>query len=289
MELTDFIKIALPVSLALIMLSMGLTLRIVDFQHVIGGKSRKAFLIGIALQMLFVPVLAFLLLQLFELDPLLSVGLMVLSFSPGGTTSNLFSYMAKGDVALSVALTAVAAIITPFSIPIFTEIALQILLDDNREVTIPVMLTMKRLLVVTVIPLLIGMTWKYFNEVVAQRIHYYLHRFSALLFVLVIMLIIIQQWEILPSFLRDVGVLCIFMIIIAMIISYVISRLFELNNAQQKTISIEVGMQNGGMALIVTQTVLQNTTMSIVPVIYGLLMLLPVLVIVVTSWLGHRT
>ncbi len=283
MELTELIKIALPVSLALIMLSMGLTLKLEDFQRVIFGETRKAFTIGFTLQMLFVPLLALLLLQIFELNPLLAVGLMVLSFSPGGTTSNLFSYMAKGDVALSVTLTGMAAVITPFTIPVLTEMTLQMQLGESRDVSIPVLLTMKRLIIVTVMPLAIGMVWRYFYTQNATRVHYFLHRFSTILFLLVILTIIKQQSDLLPFFLQEVGFICLLMMIAAMGIAYIISRLFGVDIAQQKTISIEVGMQHGGMALIVTQTVLENTTMSIVPVIYGLLMLIPVVLVVLFS------
>lgn len=118
MELDTFIQIGLPVSLGLIMLSMGVMLKTADFRLI--AKHPKAFFIGLSAQMLLVPLLALLLLQIFKLPPLLAMGLLILSFSPGGTTSNLFSYMAKGDVALSIALTTVASFVTPFSIPLLT-------------------------------------------------------------------------------------------------------------------------------------------------------------------------
>ncbi len=150
MELDIFIKIGLPVSLSLIMLSMGLILKVDDFKQVLSFP--KAFVIGLSAQMLLVPLLALILLQVFKLPPLLAVGLLVLSFSPGGTTSNLFSYLAKGDVALSIALTATASLITPFTIPFLTEMALQFSMGENKEIVIPIGLTMKRLFLVTVVP-----------------------------------------------------------------------------------------------------------------------------------------
>ena len=281
MELANFINIGLPVSLALIMLSMGLKLHPSDFQQV--AIKPKAFLLGLSAQMLIVPLLALLILQIFHLPPLLAVGLMVLSFCPGGTTSNLFSYMARGDVALSVALTAVASLITPFTIPLLTEAALQMQLGDNRDVSIPVLLTMKRLLLVTVIPLICGLLWNLFHPASAKRAHPLLHRFSASLFLLVIVSIIIQQWGKLPTFLAEVGVVSLVMITAAMFAGYSLAKIAGLNSRQNKTIAIEVGMQNGGMALIVTQGVLHNTTMSIVPIIYGLLMLIPAIAVVLLS------
>ncbi len=284
MELAKLISIGLPVSLALIMLSMGLKLHVGDFKQV--AIKPKAFVLGLSAQMVFVPLIALLLIQIFQLPPLLAVGLMVLSFSPGGTTSNLFSYMAKGDVALSVALTAVASLITPFTIPLFTEAILQMQLGDNREISIPIILTMKRLLLVTVAPLLIGILWHLFYPASAKWVHPILHRFATSLFLLVIISIIIQQWDKLPTFLAEVGLISLVMILLAMLAGYLLARIAGLGNRQKKTITIEVGMQNGGMALIVTQGVLHNPTMSIVPVIYGLLMLIPAMGIILLSRRG---
>lgn len=281
MELDTFIKIGLPVSLGLIMLSMGMLLRTADFQQV--AKHPKAFFIGISAQMIILPLLALALLQVFKLPPLLAVGLLILSFSPGGTTSNLFSYMAKGDVALSIALTAVASFITPFSIPFLTEIAINMQLGESDKIVIPIGLTMKRLLVVTILPVVIGMSLRFFKSDWADKIQPVIHRISVVLFFAVIFSMIFTQWNKMPEFLNQVGLIVMVMIILAMLIGYVLARLGKLNTKQTKTLAIEIGMQNGGMALIVTQAVLNNPTMSIVPVIYGLLMLIPILIFVKIS------
>jgi BASS family bile acid:Na+ symporter len=276
MELDIFIKIGLPVSLSLIMLSMGLILKVDDFKQVLSFP--KAFVIGLSAQMLLVPLLALILLQVFKLPPLLAVGLLVLSFSPGGTTSNLFSYLAKGDVALSIALTATASLITPFTIPFLTEIALQFSMGENKEIVIPISLTMKRLFLVTVVPVLLGMSVKFLKPHWAETIQPFVNKLSVILFLTIIFSIIVDQWNLIPEFLNQVGLVITVMIILAMLSGYLLSRLSGLSASQVKTTTIEVGMQNGGMALIVTQGVLQNSTMSIVPVIYGLIMLIPVTV-----------
>lgn len=278
MELEIFIQIGLPVSLGLIMLSMGMLLKTNDFHIVI--KHPKALFIGLSAQMLLVPLLALFLLQIFKLPPLLAVGLLILSFSPGGTTSNLFSYLAKGDVALSIALTTVASFITPFTIPLLTEIAINSQLSENKDIVIPVGLTMKRLLIVTLLPVIIGMALHALKPVLTDKVQPLLHRLSVILFLVVILSIIISQWSKMPEFLSQVGIIISLMIIIAMSLGFYIAKLVKLPNQQIKTISIEVGMQNGGMALIVTQGVLNNPSMSIVPVIYGLIMLVPISIFV---------
>lgn len=281
MELDTFIQIGLPLSLGLIMLSMGMMLKTTDFQLV--SQHPKAFFIGLFAQMILVPLLALLLLQIFKLPPLLAVGLLILSFSPGGTTSNLFSYMAKGDVALSIALTTAASFITPFSIPFLTELAISMQLGENQDIVIPIGLTMKRLFIVTLLPVIIGMLWRIFKPALADKIQPLIHRVSVVLFLAVIFSMIISQWDNMPTFLSQVGIIVTIMIVMAMLIGYYSAKLTGLTPQQVKTLSIEVGMQNGGMALIVTQGVLNNPTMSIVPVIYGLLMLIPVLIFVKIS------
>lgn len=281
MNLELFITMGLPVSLGLIMLSMGLTLKGRDFQAVI--KEPKAFMVGLSAQMLLVPLLAIILLHLFELPPILAVGLLILSFSPGGTTSNLFSYMAKGDVALSIALTAVASFITPFSIPLLTELALRSQLGENAEVVIPIGLTMKRLFVVTIVPVVLGMTLRHIKPSWAEKIQPLIHKFAVSLFLAVIFSMIYKLSGKMPKQLPEIATITSVMIVLAMLSGFIISKLARLNPRQIKTNTIEVGMQNGGMALIVTQGVLHNPQMSVVPVIYGLIMLIPIIIYVLIS------
>ncbi len=281
MKLEIFIQIGLPISLGLIMLSMGLILKIDNFQQL--SKHPKAFFIGLSAQMLLVPLLALLLLQVFKLPPLLAVGLLILSFSPGGTTSNLFSYMAKGDVALSIALTTAASFITPFSIPFLTELALQSQMGENTNIVIPVGLTIKRLIIVTIIPVVLGMAFRYFKNTWADKIQPFIHKIAIILFLTVIFSMIFKLSNKMPEFLPQVATISSIMIIIALLMGYNIAKLTGLNSQQIKTISIEVGMQNGGMALIVTQGVLNNPSMSMVPIIYGLIMLIPVILFVLIS------
>lgn len=281
MELDTFIKIGLPVSLGLIMLSMGLTLRGKDFQAVL--QQPKAFVVGLSAQMVLVPLLALLLLQFFKLPPVLAIGLLILSFSPGGTTSNLFSYLAKGDVALSIALTAVTSFITPFTIPFLTELALQTHLGENTDIVIPIALTMKRLLIVTIVPVTIGMLLRTFKSNWADPIQPFIHKIAISLFLAVILSMTYKLLGKMPSYLPQLATVTSIMILLAMILGFATAKLAGLNNKQIKTNTIEIGMQNGGMALIVTQSVLNNPKMSVVPVIYGLIMLIPVIIFVVLN------
>lgn len=281
MELAGFIQIGLPLSLALIMLGMGMTLTLDDFRRV--AVAPRAFGIGFAAQMVLVPLVALAMVRLFGLPPLLAVGLMVLGFCPGGTTSNLFSYLARADVALSISLTAIASLVTPFTIPLLTELSLAAFLGSGREISIPVGQTMLRLFAITFLPVAAGMAWRARFPVSAARRQPWVHRLSVTLFLAVIGAIVLMQWQRMPTFLEQAGVVSLAMIVTAMAAGWLLSRLGGLGAPQVRTVTIEVGMQNGGMALVVTQGVLQNPTMSIVPVIYGLLMLIPVILFVLWS------
>ena len=136
---------------------------------------------------------------------------------------------------------------------------------------------------VTILPVVIGMSWRVFKPALAGKMQPFIHRIAVALFLAVIFSMIISQWNKMPEFLSQVGIIVTVMIILAMLTGYYLAKLMRLGPQQVKTLSIEVGMQNGGMALIVTQGVLQSQAMSIVPVIYGLIMLIPVILFVMVS------
>ncbi len=274
MELNQFIQIGLPASLALIMLSLGLTISLPDFTRQLSRP--RATLVGLSAQMLLVPILALGIVSIFKLPPPLAAGLMILSFCPGGVTSNWFSHMAKANVPLSITLTVVASLITPFTIPVLSELALQNIMGDTREIHIPLGLTMVRLFIISVLPVVIGMTVRARFEGFSVRWQPLVYRFATSLFMGVIAGIVFQQWERLPGLLAQSGMASMSMILAGMALGIIIARMAQLGQKDTRTIAIEVGMQNGGMALVVTQNVLQSAELSVVPVIYGLIMLIPI-------------
>ncbi len=286
MELAPIIRIGLPIALFMVMLGMGMTLSIADFRRV--ATQPRAFGLGMGVQFLLLPLLAVVLIQLFKLPPELAVGLLVLSFCPSGTTSNLFSYLARADVALSISLTAVASVLTPFTVPLLTRWVLEWQLGAAQPVPFPVLKTMMQLAVVVLIPVVVGMVWKHRAPRGCDRWQPKVHGFSVLLFVAVIVAMVVDLRSQLPEFFALTGMVCVTMILAAMSLGWVAAKLGRLDLAQTKTISIEVGMQHGGMALVVTQGVLANPTMSIVPVMYGLLMLIPILALVASVRIHER-
>ncbi len=278
MEVTG---IALPLALFLIMLSMGMTLERGDFERV--GKQRKAFLIGMASQMLLPPAIAVCLAVAFALPPEFAVGLLILSFCPSGTISNLFSYLCRADVALSISLTAAASVITPFTIPLLTEALLAWQLGAERQVAFPVVKTMFQLAAVVLLPVMLGMLWRKSYRLTCRRWQPRLQRISVGLFTLVVVAIVVDLGADLSAHLADAGAVCMALVLSAMLLGYLDARHAGLDQRQVRTISIEVGMQHGGMALVVTQGVLMNSTMSVVPVTYGLLMLIPAVLMAINT------
>ena len=286
MELAPLVQVALPVALFLVMLGMGMTLRLLDFRRLVGAP--RAFALGLGAQFLALPLLAMIIVVGFELPPELAVGLLVLSFCPSGTTSNLFSYLARADVALSISLTAVSSVVTPFTVPLLTRFALEWQLGAERSIDFPVAKTMLQLAVVVLLPLAVGMIWNERRPVACGRWQPFVHRLSVALFGAVILAMVVDLWEPMPEFLAAAGAACIAMIVSALVLGWSLASLAGLDPRQVKTVSIEVGMQHGGMALVVTQGVLASATMSIVPVLYGLLMLIPILILVVAVRIRGR-
>lgn len=277
-DLAPFIAAGLPLALFLIMLSMGLTLRAADFRWVLAAP--RAFALGLSLQLLLLPPLAALICLLAGLPPALAVGLMILSACPGGTTSNLFSHLARADLPLSIALTAVAGLITPFTLPWVAQWALNWQFGASVAVQLPLGQAIGRLALVAILPVLLGVLWHQYRPAAAERWQRRLQPVAVALFVAVIASIIVHHWAHIPGYWAAAGVACLAMILLALFSGGLLARLSGLELRQQRTIAIEVGMQNGGTALLVTQGLLGSGEMSSVPLLYGVLMLGPVLLLV---------
>jgi BASS family bile acid:Na+ symporter len=279
MELSGLLRAGLPLALCLIMLGMGMTLERADFERVV--KHGRAFVVGILSQFALPPLLAVCLLLAFSLPPEFALGLLVLSFCPSGTTSNLFSYLSGADVALSISLTTATSLITPFSVPLLTELSLAWQFGAQQAVPFPVLETMLQLAAIVLLPVAAGMAWRARKPAACARWQPRLHRLSLVLFACVIAAIIFEQSDELAANLATAGTVCLALVLAAMLLGWQVARLAGLAPRQVKTISIEVGLQHGGMALVVTQGVLHNAAMSVIPLVYGLLMLLPVIALAV--------
>jgi BASS family bile acid:Na+ symporter len=271
MQQTFLAKVVLPAALFLIMLGMGLSLVPDDFRRVL--KAPKAAAIGIACQMILLPLVGLGVVHLIAMDePALAVGLMVLTFCPGGTTSNMLSYLARGDVALSISLTAVVSLLTPFTIPLLTAASMSHLMGSAKAIEMPLVKTILVLLVITVIPVAIGMAIHKKWPGAAKKADKPVKVLSMVFLFGIIGALVKQNAAELPGFFAQTGAATLVLNVTTMTLGFVIARMAGLNHRQQVTIGMEVGIQNGTTALMVTGTLLGNATMTIAPAIYSLIM-----------------
>lgn len=271
-------KIYLGIALMIVMVGMGLSLTLSDFKRVL--LYPKAVFIGLINQMVLLPLIGFLLLSVFQIRPELAVGLMVLAVCPGGPTSNLITHLCKGDIALSVTLTAMSSILTLFTIPVLLDWNLNYFMGSSSTIEIDRFSVFKDLLLVVLVPVAIGIAINRFKPAFATKMEKPVKIASALiLMVLIIGLCVKENDKILPYF-GEVGLITLALNIISLLAGYTTSRIFKLSNAQGLTISIETGIQNGTLAIAICLGILKNSDFAIPPAVYSLIMFLTAFVLI---------
>lgn len=268
--LLNLIQIGLPVALILIMVGVGLGLTPADFRQVF--RQPRGFLIGAFCQMALLPLVAMAIIELTGLHGETAIGLFILALCPGGTTSNLYSLLARADVGLSVSLTAVIGFITPFTIPLLGMWAINHYSDAGNHFELPLVKTWLQLIVITVLPVLVGMALRAKWPVFARRTEPMMTRFSALVLALVILSIGLSLGDKLAGYLLHAGPAALLLNLSTMAIGYLAGRWLLHSEAQARTICLEVGLQNGTLALLITTGLLQSAGMSVAPSVYGLIM-----------------
>ncbi|MFT4777043.1 MAG: BASS family bile acid:Na+ symporter [Oleispira sp.] len=265
-------QVALPIAIILIMIGVGLSLVPADFKRVF--QQPKAFWLGAVCQMLILPLIAIAVIALTGLEGELAIGLFILSLCPGGATSNVYSYLAKADVGLSVSLTAVIGMITPFTIPLLAVWAINFYGSEGEEFELSIINTWFKLMAVTVIPVLIGMGVRAKWSDFAKRSEIYVSRFSIMVLVFVIISVCINLGDKLIGFAIATGPAVIILNLTTMTLGYFAGRFLLHQEDQSRTITLEVGMQNGTLALLITSGILQTGGMSVAPTMYSLFMFL---------------
>jgi bile acid:Na+ symporter, BASS family len=288
MEATILTKVVLPLALFIIMLGMGLSLVVQDFARIV--KHPKAVVIGLFGQMVVLPAIGLGVVYLYGMDPLLAAGLMILALSPGGTTSNMIAYLSRGDVALSISLTAVVSLVTPLTIPLLGSVFLAMLLGEAKDISLPMGQTIVQLVAITLVPVGIGMLLKKRFPKFSEKTERPVKILSLVFLFLIIGGIMRQNWDKLPGFFAETGLAALTLNVSTMVIGFFGALSLRLERKQAITIGVEVGIQNGTMALLVTGTILNNPTMSIAPAIYSLIMFGTgaVFGIVVNLWKGRE-
>jgi bile acid:Na+ symporter, BASS family len=270
MQSSVFTVVLLPLALAIVMLGMGLSLLPEDFQRI--TRYPRAVAVGTVCQTLVLPLLGALIARVVPMEPVMAVGLVVVAVCPGGPSSNLMTYLARGDVALSVTLTAVSSIVTVFTIPLFTNLALQHFLGEGAAIALPIGTTMLQIVLITLLPTAIGMAIRHRFPGTARRLEKQMGRLAGGLLALIILLLFVREAPKLPGFLAQMGLAIALLNVLAMLAGFLAGRLFRLPLAQQVCIAIEVGIQNGTLAIAITAGLLNNPDMAVPAAVYSLLM-----------------
>lgn len=264
------LKVGLPIALAIIMFGMGLGLTLADFTRVF--KKPKAFAIGFFLQIVSLPIIAYVLISLFSIQGAFAVGFMVLAACPGGVTSNLLTYIGKGDVALSVSLTSVISFLSFITVPLITSFALTHFMESNAP-DLPIAKTIIGILVITIIPLSIGMLVRKFKPSVADRLEKYFASISFIVFILVVIGALAENSENVIPYLQQAGIISIVFNVVIMSVAVGIAGVLMLPRDQRTAIALECGLQNGTLGLVVALTILGRPDIGMPIAAYSLIML----------------
>ena len=270
-------KIA-PIALALIMLGLGLGLSLQDFARVV--KQPKDFLVGLVCQMILLPIIAFVLIKILNTPLELALGVMLIAAAPGGVTSNVLTKFAKGDVALSISLTAIISLISIISVPfiVFKSAELLNVSYVSKEISM-VAISLKMFFVVTV-PIIIGMIIKKFAANFISTKTLLIQRISIILFVIVFAAIWVEEWDKIYSFIERAGTITLTLNIVMMVVGYYVAKIFASGVAQRRCISLESGLQNGTLAVFVSSQIFDEIVYMVPTAAYALIMFITSIIFV---------
>jgi BASS family bile acid:Na+ symporter len=262
--------VILGLALAITMWGMGLNLIIDDFKRVL--RNPKLVLLGLINQLILLPIIAYTLVSLLPASPEIAVGIMILSASPGGPTSNLLSLLAKADTALSVTLTAITSVVTIFTIPFIVNIALEHFGGLSSSIQLPIVETILKMVLIVIAPMLLGMIIKKYFPSFSDKMEKPIRIISVSLLVFIIVGIVITEKENIVSYFADAGLLALALNVITIFLGLLTARVFNLGKKSGVTIALESGIQNGTMALFIAGTLFSNAAYGVAPAVYSLLM-----------------
>jgi BASS family bile acid:Na+ symporter len=267
--ITDVI---LPLALAFILFTLGLGLSVKDFSNVF--KKPKNFLIGLVSQLIFLPIVGLILVIIWPLPIEIAIGVMLIAAAPGGVTSNILTYFARGDVALSVSLTAVMSLLSAISVPIVLAISIGLIGDTSLPESISLTGIALSMFLIVTLPVILGMGVRSFLNSLTLKIEKFARFISTLLFVLVLLGAILAERENVVSYFAQTGLVVLALNILMMLIAFYWSGFFGTGMSQKKAIAIECGLQNGTLAIFVGTSLFGGGLYIIPAATYSLIMYL---------------
>ena len=262
--------IFLPLALVFIMFALGLGLTSADFLRVL--KQPKDFFVGAISQIILLPVIAFVLVKLWPISPELAIGVMIIAAAPGGVTSNLLTSFAKGDVALSISLTAIISLICVFTIPFIVLTSIELLGGSNIAEDISLFSMSRDMFLIVTVPVILGMLLRKFSSGVALKLEPIAKKVSIALFVLVLLGAIAAERENVISYFAQAGLITLILNVVMMIVAYYVAQSLASGTEQKKCITIECGLQNGTLAIFVATSIFGGGMYVIPAATYSLIM-----------------
>ena len=262
--------VILPLALAFIMFVLGLGLTGGDFLRVI--KQPRDFFVGAFSQIILLPIIAFILVKVWPVAPELAIGVMIIAAAPGGVTSNLLTSFAKGDVALSISLTAIISLLCVITIPFIVLTSVGLLSDTNIAQDISLFNISRDMFLIVTVPVILGMLLRRFASGAALKCEPIAKKVSIALFVLVLLGAIIAERENVISYFAQAGLITLLLNVVMMIVAYYVAHLLASGKEQKKCITIECGLQNGTLAIFVATSIFGGGMYVIPAATYSLIM-----------------
>jgi BASS family bile acid:Na+ symporter len=264
----------LPLALGIVMFGLGLSLTVADFTRVV--RYPKATIVALACQILVLPAICLGLVLLFDLAPELAVGMMLLAAAPGGTTANLFSHLARGDVALNITLTAINSVLAVLTLPIVVNLALAGFLSGDDEIGLQPA-KMLQVFAIVLVPVAIGMLVRNRAEAFTERMRGPVKIASIVVLVAVIVVAVYQERDNVLGYVRDVGLVALLLCVFSLTIGYYVPRAFSIERRQAIASAFEIGVHNSTLAITIalSPSLLDSTAMAVPAAVYGILMFLP--------------
>ncbi len=266
----ELVKIAGPLILAFIMFSLGIGLTLNDFKRVI--VQPKDFFIGAFSQVILFPIIAFILIFYFQIPIELKVGLMLLAIAPGGVTTNIITKFAAGDVALSIALTAVISLLCFITIPLIFSYTYPIITGQELPFDYSIGNIIVQIFLITTVPVIIGMILKKLLPNFFARTEKFFVIISFVFFLLFLFMAIYKELDNIVGYFAASGLITLVLNVVVVIAAFFLCGIFNIGKSQKKTILIETGLQNGTLAIVVTGLIFNDPLYLVPTATYALIM-----------------
>jgi BASS family bile acid:Na+ symporter len=252
------------------MFVLGLGLTGADFLRVV--KQPRDFFVGSFSQIILLPIIAFLLIKIWPIAPELAIGVMIIAAAPGGVTSNLLTSFAKGDVALSISLTAIISLICVFTIPFIVLTSVDLLDVSGVDPNISLVSMSRDMFLIVTAPVILGMILRRISYGITSKLEPIAKKISIILFILVLLGAIAAERENVVSYFAQAGLITLVLNVVMMIVAYYVAQLFASGTKQKKCITIECGLQNGTLAIFVATSIFGGGMYVIPAATYSLIM-----------------